>query len=115
MRLARVPQVDDLALDADGGLLAPVAGDDLPVQDAVREPLVPGPLQRLAQVRGLLRQRDDDLIEVAVGGGPRDAVVPGQRVGSGAVAEPPQAQRRLPEAAQCPAAARCAASPAFRE
>jgi hypothetical protein len=77
MRLARIPQVDDLALDADGGLFAPVAGDDLSVQDHVRELLVPGPLQRLTQVRSLLGQDDDDLIEIAVGGGPRDAMVPG--------------------------------------
>jgi len=90
MRLARVPQVDDLAADADGWFLAPVAWDDLPVQDQVREALVLGALQRLAQVRGLLCQDDDDFIEVAVGGGPRDAVVTGQRIGGGAVAEPPE-------------------------
>jgi hypothetical protein len=81
MRLARVPQVDDLAANADDWFLAPVAWDDLPVQDQVREALVLGALQRLAQIRGLLCQDDDDFIEVAVGGGPRDAVVTGQRVG----------------------------------
>jgi hypothetical protein len=74
VRLARVPQVDDLAADADGWFLAPVGWDDLPVQDQAREALVLGALQRLAQVRGLLCQDDDDFIEVAAGGGPRDAV-----------------------------------------
>jgi len=110
MRLPRIPQVDDLALEADGRLFAPVAGDDLPVQDHVREPLVPGPLQRLAQVGGLPGQHGDDLIEVAVGGGPGDAMVAGQRVRGSAVAVPPHAQHGLPKAAQRPAAARRAAS-----
>jgi len=52
MGLPRVPQVDDLAFDADSRLLAPVGRDDLPIQDHVREPLALGPLQRLAQIRG---------------------------------------------------------------
>ena len=92
MGLAGVPQVDGLAADADGLLPAPVAGDDLAVQDHVRKPLVPGPFQRPAQVRGLIGQHRDDLVEVAVGGGPRDAVIAGQRIGGGPVAEPPQPQ-----------------------
>jgi hypothetical protein len=96
------------------GSLHRVAWDYLPVQDQVREALVLGALQRLAQVRGLLCQDDDDFIEVAVGGGPRDAVVTGQRISGGAVAEPPQPQHRLPEAGQRPAAARGAAPLALR-
>ncbi len=86
-------------------VLGPVAGDDLPVQDHVGEALVVGPLQRLRQVLGLLRQHDDDLIEIAVGG-PRDAMVVGQCIGGGAVMESPQAQQCLPKAGQRPAAAR---------
>ena len=35
------------------GSFAPVAGDDLPVQDHMEQALVPRPFQRLAQVRGL--------------------------------------------------------------
>src|SRR6266480_1351742 len=50
VRLAGVPQVDDLAFDADGWLFAPVGGDDLPVQDHMGQALVLGPLQRLVQV-----------------------------------------------------------------
>ena len=34
-------------------------------------------------------------LEVPVGGGPRDAVVTGQRIRGGPVAEPPQPQRRI--------------------
>jgi hypothetical protein len=52
----------------------------------VREPIVFGPLQHLAQVRSLLREHDEDLIEIEVGGGPRDAMV----TGGDAVAEPPE-------------------------
>jgi hypothetical protein len=39
MGLAGVPQVEDLAFDADGGLFALVGRDDLPVQDYMRNPL----------------------------------------------------------------------------
>ena len=106
MRLAGVPQVDDLAFDADSWLLAPVAGDDRPVQDHMREPLVAGPLQCLAQLWGLSGQYQDHLVQVAVGGGPRYPVVTGQRVRGGAVAEPAQPQHSLPKAGQRPAPAR---------
>jgi len=51
------------------------------------------PVQRLAQLRALLGQRDDDLAAVAVSGSPRDAMVAGQRGAGGAVAEPPQPRR----------------------
>ena len=72
---------------------------------------VSGPLQRLAQVRGLGREHLDDLVQVPVGGGPGDAVITGQRARAGAVAEPAQRQHRLPKAGQRPAARRCAAAP----
>ena len=111
--LAGVPQVDGLAFDADRLLPAPVSLDDLAVQDHVWQALVPGPFQRLAQFRRLLCQHRDDLVQVAVGGGPGDAMVAGQRISGGAVAEPAQAQDRLPEAGQCPAAAGGAPAAAF--
>jgi hypothetical protein len=38
-----------------------------------------------------------------VGGGAGDAVITGQRVRAGPVAEPAQPQDRVPEAGQCPA------------
>jgi hypothetical protein len=79
----------------------------------VREPLVFGPFQRLGQVRRLFCQHGDDLIEVAVGGSPGDAVVAGQRAGGGAVAEPPHTQHSLPKAGQRPAPARGTAPPAL--
>jgi hypothetical protein len=109
MGLAGIPQIDDLAFHAGGRLLAPVGGDDLAVQDHVRQALGRGPFQSLVQVRGLLSQHQDDLVQVPVRGGPRDAMITCQRVGGGAVAEPSQAQHRFPEAGQRPAAARGAA------
>src|SRR6266571_551826 len=104
-----VPQVDDLAFDADGGFFAPVGGDDLAVQDHVGESGVFGPFQGLVQVRGLFGEDLGDLVQIPVGGGPGDAVIPGQSTGAGAVAEPAQRQHRLPVAGQRPAAPRCAA------
>ena len=115
MGFAGVPQVDDLALDADGRLFAPVTRDDLAVQDYVREPLIPGPFQRLAQFWGLAGEHRDHLIDIAIGGGPGDAVVTGQRIGGGAVAEPAQPQHRLAKTAQRPAPFRGAAAVAFGE
>jgi hypothetical protein len=64
--LAGVPQVDDLALDAAGRFFAPVAGDDLAVQDYVGKALLPRPFQGLAQIRGLPGEHLDDLVPVAV-------------------------------------------------
>jgi hypothetical protein len=110
VRLARVPQVDDLAFDADGRLLAPVTRDDRAVQDHMRESGVLGPLQRLVQIWRLPGKHRDDLVQVPVGSGPRDAMVAGQRVWGGPVAEPAQPQHRLPKAGQRPAAARSAAA-----
>src|SRR5689334_17136364 len=77
------------------GLVQRSAGGVALVPAGGREAVLPGPLQRLPQVRGLLCQHDDDLFEVAVGSGPRDAVITGQRLGARAVAEPPQAQHGL--------------------
>lgn len=85
------------------------AGDDRSVRDHVREALVTGPLQRLAQVRCLLGQHRDDLVRVPVGGGPGDAVIAGQGVGGGrgrgttAARAPPARSRSAPG---CPGASR---------
>src|SRR6266566_2193803 len=68
LRLAGVPQVDYLAFHADCRLFAPVAGDDLPVQDHMRKARVPGPLQRFAQVRSLVREYGDHLVHIPVAG-----------------------------------------------
>ena len=111
--LSGIPQVDDLAFRAEGRLFTPVGGDDRPVQDHVRDSLALGPLQRLAQPGGLAGEHGDDLVQVAVGGGPRDAMVAGESIGGGAIAEPPHSQHGLPEAGQRPAAARGAAAVAL--
>jgi hypothetical protein len=76
-------------------LFAPVAWDDLPVQDHVRESLVSGPFERLAQRRGLLCQHGNDLVQ-AEGGGPGDAMIAGQGITGNPVAEPAQPQHCLP-------------------
>src|SRR5207245_4004969 len=66
--------------------------------------------QRWAQVGGLAGEHRNHLVQVPVGGGPRDAVIAGQRLRGGAVAEPAHPQDRLPEAGQRPAALRGAAA-----
>ena len=111
MGFAGIPHVDELALDADSLLPAPVRRDDRAVQDHMRKALVTGPLQRLAQIRSLVREYRDHFLHIAVGGSPRDAVIAGQGIRGYAVAEPPQPQHRLPETGQCPAAPRGAATP----
>ena len=81
----------------------------------VREALVPGPSQRFAQVRGLVREHGDHLVPVPAGGGPRDAVIAGQCLGGRAVAEPAQAQHSLPTAgpARGVPRRRCSAASSF--
>ena len=103
MGFAGVPQVNGLAADAEGLLPAPVGRDDRAVQDHVRQAFLAGLVQGLAQIGSLTGQDHDHLVEVAVGGSPRDAMVTGQCVGGGPVAEPAQPQHRLPEAGQRPA------------
>jgi Prokaryotic E2 family E len=94
----------------------PVRGEDgldvaaVTVRLAGGESGVFGPFQRFAQVRGLAGEDLDDLVQVPVGGGPRDAVIAGQGVRAGAVAEPAQHQHGLPEAGQRPAPRGCAAA-----
>jgi hypothetical protein len=85
---------------ADRGFPAAICFDDGPVEDHVRQPLVPGPTPGPRAAPGLSGQHLDHLVQVAVGGGPGDAVVAGQRPGGGAVTEPAPAQHRLPEAGQ---------------
>lgn len=77
----------------------------------MRKALALGPFQRLVQVRSLVGEYRDNLVQIAVGGGPGDAVITGQCVRGGAVAEPPQAQHPLPKAGQRPAVAGCTAAP----
>src|SRR5258707_7486180 len=51
MGLPRIPAVDFLAFPAGGFLFQPVGGDDLAVQDQVRQALPYGAFQGLAQAR----------------------------------------------------------------
>ena len=55
VRLPGVPGVDLFAFDPGHGLGAAVGGEDLAVQDHVRDSLGHRPLQRFGQARGLLR------------------------------------------------------------
>lgn len=77
--VAGVPRIDLLACDAGGLLTQAVGGEDLAVQDHVARPAVLGLLQSVVQVRCLLGERGDDLVDVAVPGCVRDTVVARER------------------------------------
>jgi hypothetical protein len=112
--LAGVPQVDGLAFHAGGLLPAPVRRDDLAVQDHECRAFGQGAGQGLRQLRGPGSQHSDHLVHVPVSSSPRDAMIGGQRPNGCAVAEPAQAQHRLPEAGQHPAPARSAPAAPLR-
>ena len=99
--------------DAHGLLAQAVGGEELAVQDDVTHAVVLGLLQGLVQVWCLGGEHVDDLVEIAVPGGPGDAVVTGQRGDVAAVAEPPQREHCLVEAGQRPAVAASAPGAAF--
>ena len=81
---ARVLQLDLLAFDAGGPFRAAVDGDDESVQDEVVQSVFVGLFQGLVKVRGLAGQDDGAFVDVALGGGARDAVVGGQSAAMGA-------------------------------
>jgi hypothetical protein len=108
-----VPEVDGFAFHAGGLLVAAVGGEDLAVQDQVGQTLLCGLFQGFVQVRGLLGEDFDDFVEVAVGGGARDAVISAQSGDIGTLAEPAQAQHGLQVAGQGPAVLAGAASAAL--
>ena len=83
MRFAGVPQVNGLAPDACRLLPAPAGGDDLAVQDHERRAIGQCPRQRVRQLERLRGQHLYHLVDIAVAGGPRDAMVPGQRLDRG--------------------------------
>ena len=104
--LAGVPRGDGLALHA-GDLLAwAVGADQLAVRDQEGGALLPGPLQRLVQVRGAGGEHLGALVRVPVRGRAGDAVVTAGLPGPGPVAEPPQNHDRLLAAGQRPAPGR---------
>ena len=90
-----------------------VAGEQLAVQDDVVHAGVLGLLQGLVQVWRLCGEHVDDLVEIAIPGGPGDGVVAGQRGDVAAVAEPAQREHCLVEAGQRPAVAAGTPGPAF--
>ena len=67
-------------------LSAPIGGDNLAVQDHMEKAFGVSPFERLAQARCLVRQHRDDLVQVPVGGGPRDVMVAGSSLGTSSVA-----------------------------
>ncbi len=105
-RLAGVPGVDLLALDAGCFLCTPVGFEDLAVQDHVRDTLGHRPLQGLGQARGLLRQHTDGLGDVPVGGRAGHPVVTAEGIDPGPVPEPAQREDCLVTAGQPPAPGR---------
>jgi hypothetical protein len=111
--LARIPGVDGLALDADGLLAAAIDGDQSAVQDQERQSLGFGAVESFGQIRRLSCENLDTLVDVAVGGGPGDAVVAAEFGHVALTAEPAHHHDRLPERAQDPAAVRGATQSAF--
>src|SRR5487761_710714 len=100
MRLPRVPQIDHLALAAEGFLAAPVGVHYLAVQDHVRRALGQRPLECLGQSRRPGREHLDDLVQVPVGRGLRQPEPGAQPRDVPLVPEPGQAEQRLPVTAQ---------------
>jgi len=92
----RPPQVRSVGA---GGSHA-VGADHGAVQVEVGVPRHRRTLQRGGQIGRVVSQHGKSLVQVAVGGGGRDAVVPGELGDPGAVDEPAQHQHRLPEDAQ---------------
>jgi hypothetical protein len=76
---AGVPQVDLFAFHAGGLLSTAISREDLSVEDHIGQALLLGPSQGFVQVRGLVGEHTDDLIDISVCGGPGDAVVAAQR------------------------------------
>jgi hypothetical protein len=62
--------------------LSPDRRDDRAVQDHMGQAFIVGPLHRLAQRWGLIREDGNDLVQVPAGGGPRNAVLTGQKLGA---------------------------------
>jgi hypothetical protein len=98
--LPRVPQVDLPALPAGRLLMAAVRVDDLAAEDDVRGALGQGAGERVAQFRRLFGEDVDDLGEVAVGGGLRQAEPGTEPADVGLVPEPGEPELRLPAAAR---------------
>ena len=108
-----VPQVDLFSFDTKGFLATAVSGEDLPVEDHIREPVGLGLLQGFMQIWRLVGEHIDDLVEVAISGGAGNSVIPSQRGDLGVLAEPAQPQHRLPKACQRPAVLAGTAPAAF--
>lgn len=111
--LAGVPGVDLLACDAGGLLGQSIGGEQFAVQDQVCHAVGFGLAEHLVQVRCVLGEHRDDLVEVAVARCPGDAVVAGQCGDVDVLAEPTQAQHGLVKACQRAAAATSAPQVAF--
>jgi hypothetical protein len=77
-----------------------VGADDGAVEVHMRQPGRLHALQRGGKVRCPGRQNGQPLVEVAVGGGDRQAAVAGELGNAGTVDEPAQDEHRLPETAQ---------------
>src|SRR5689334_8364244 len=80
--------------------------DQRAVQDYVRHALAMTPGQDFVQVRGMVGENIDALVQVAVAGGLRDAGIAGQAMHAPALAELVQHQHRLSEWPQGSRAAR---------
>nr|WP_245765736.1 hypothetical protein [Nonomuraea jiangxiensis] len=111
--LAGVPGVDGFAIDADGLLGAAVDGNQGAVQDHICQSFGLGAVKGVGKIWCLICENLDSLVDVAVGGGPGDAVIAAKLGDVVPAAEPAQHHDRLPEGAQDPAVFRRAAPSAF--
>ncbi len=75
-------------------LADPVDPDQRPVQRQVRPSLLRGSIKYLLQVRGVLGEHLDALVQVSIRGGDRQAGLGGENPQHRIVAEPPQDQFR---------------------
>lgn len=105
--LRGVPGVHLLAFGVEVATCDTVGLDQRAVQDQVVQALLPALGEDSMQVRGLLGEDVDTLVQVAVAGGLRDTRVAGQAVHATSVAEPTQDHDRLPKRAQGTRSPRC--------
>lgn len=112
--LPEVPRIHLLALAVHVGAGDVVRFDERSVQDHVVDALGLALVQDLVQIRGLVREDVNSLVEIAVAGGLGDPGGAGRAVHAAALVEPAQHHDRLAKRPQRTRALRCPQGPAVR-